>query len=490
MVERLDEILRRAFPDRSVTPAEREAGATGSAETPPADNAEDVPEGDVCPICGGAGFVRKKVPLGHPDFGKAFPCRCAVHEQEGERLIRLQRYSNLGPLTRLTFANLSSRGRSSNPRDQERFRRCAEDASAFAEAPAGWLVLSGPSGCGKTHLAAAITNRCLELGTAALFVIVPDLLDRLRAAYHPDSDMGYDQTFDQVRNAPVLILDDLGSHSSTAWAQEKLFQMINHRFNARLPTVITTNFPLAKLDDRLYTRLSDPSLSRVYELESASGARAGHRKLDMSGQPRFRNMTFESFNTQGFHLPVAERRRLEDAYRFALDFAQKPEGWLLLTGPHDSGKTHLAVAIANYCRQMGDPPYLVAVAELLHFLRHGREAESPLGFHKVVEEIRETPILILDDLDFRRGNPFWEEICQILNHRYTARLPTVVTTSQTLANLSLDELGERLASLLGDPAVCSEVRLPGPVQSGEGTAARKGSPSDETPPRRARKRTA
>jgi len=435
--------------------------------------------------------VRKKLPLGHPDFGKAFPCRCAVHEQEGERLARLQRYSNLGPLTRLTFANLSSRGRSSNPRDQERFRRCAEDARAFAEAPAGWLVLCGPSGCGKTHLAAAITNRCLELGTAALFVIVPDLLDRLRAAYHPDSDMGYDQTFDQVRNAPVLILDDLGAHSSTAWAQEKLFQMINHRFNARLPTVITTNLPLPKLDDRLYTRLSDPSLSRVYDLESASGARAGHRKLDILDQPRFRDMTFQSFDTQGLH-PLAgeQRRKLADAHRFALDFAQKPENWLMLTGPHGSGKTHLAAAIANYRRQQGDSPYFMKVTDLLRFLREGKETEDRRSFLREVEEVRETPVLILDDLDFRRGNPFWEEFSQILSHRYDRRLPTVVTTSQTLANLSLDELGERLASLFRDPTVCSEVDVPGPIQPGEGTAARKGSPSDETPPRRARKRTA
>jgi DNA replication protein DnaC len=489
MVKRLDEILRKAYPGRNVKPSERQGVSPGSADTPTADDAAGAPEEAVCPICGGAGFVRRDVPLGHPDFGKAFPCRCAVHEREGERLVRLQRYSNLGPLTRLTFANLSSQGRSSNPRDQDRFRRCVEDARSFAEAPAGWLVLSGPSGCGKTHLAAAIANRCLELGIAALFVIVPDLLDRLRAAYHPDSDVGYDQTFDQVRNAPVLILDDLGAHSSTAWAQEKLFQIINHRFNALLPTVITTNIPLTKLDDRLYTRLSDPSLSRVYELESASGARAGHRKLDMSGQPRFRNMTFESFNTQGFHLPVAERRRLEDAYRFALDFAQKPEGWLLLTGPHDSGKTHLAAAIANYRHQQGDSPYFIKVADLLRFLREGKEMEDRLSFLKEVEEVRETPLLVLDDLDFRRGNPFWEEVCQILGHRHTARLPTVVTTSQTLANLSLDELGERLATLLGDAAVCSQIPLPGLPKQGEAATDRAEKPSEETPSRRARKRT-
>jgi len=432
--------------------------------------------------------VRRNVPLGHPDFGKAFPCDCVIHEREEERLTRLQRYSNLGPLTRLTFANLSSRGRSSNPRDQERFQRCVEDAQAFAEAPEGWLVLSGPSGCGKTHLAAAITNRCLELGSAALFVIVPDLLDSLRAGYHPDSQESYDQTFDHVRNAPVLILDDFGAHSSTAWAQEKLFQIINHRFNARLPTVITTNQSLQKLDDRLYTRLSDPSLSRVYELESTSSARAGRRRLDMFEQPRFRAMTFESFDTQGLHLPTGERRKLADAYRFALDFAQKPEGWLMLTGPHGSGKTHLAVAITNYRRQAGEIPYLVGVTELLHFLRQSRETGSPLVLHQELEEIREIPLLVLDNLDLRRRNPYWDELYEILSHRYDRRLPTVVTTSRTLANLSLDETGERLASLLGDPAFCSEVHLPESVPSREGPPIRRSEPSDEEPPRRSRKR--
>ena len=108
-------------------------------------------------------------------------------------------------------------------------------------------MLSGPSGCGKTHVAAAVANRCLEVGTPALFVIVPDLLDRLRAAYHPDSAVDYDQAFERVRNAPVLVLDDLGGQSSTPWAQEKLSQIINHRFNARLPTVITNCGPLHKL---------------------------------------------------------------------------------------------------------------------------------------------------------------------------------------------------------------------------------------------------
>ena len=452
-MRRLDDILKQSQAFQGVEPG-------GNGEATPLE--EEKPEG-VCPTCGGAGFVRKALPVDHPDFGKAFPCDCVLREEEERRFARLQRYSNLGPLTRLTFANLSVRGRSSNPRDQERFQRCVEEAHVFAEGPSGWLVLSGPSGCGKTHVAAAIANRCLELGRPALFVIVPDLLDRLRAAYHPDSDIGYDETFELVRSAPVLVLDDLGGQSSTPWAQEKLSQIINHRFNARLPTVITNCGPVHKLDERMQTRLTDPSMSRVFELEPASGGRRGRRKLDMFDQPRFRNMTFDSFDTQGFHLPVADRRRLEDAYRFALDFAQKPEGWLMLTGPRGSGKTHLAVAVTNYRRQMGDAPYFTEVAELLHFLRNGKEVDD--RYYEEIEEVRQTPLLVLDDLDFRRRNPWWDELYQILNHRYTARLPTLVTTPQTLANLSLDELGERIASLLGDPTVCSEMRLPGAPQN-------------------------
>ena len=471
-MKRLDEILKQ-------TQSVRDAGRTGNGEAtdPPKDE-----KAAVCPLCDGAGFVRQALPVDHPDFGKAFPCECVLREREDQRFARLQRYSNLGPLMRLTFGNLSARGRSSNPRDQERFQRCVDEARAFAESPSGWLVLCGPSGCGKTHVAAAIANRCLELGTPALFVIVPDLLDRLRAAYHPDSAVGYDETFELVRNAPVLVLDDLGGQSSTPWAQEKLSQIINHRFNARLPTVITNCGPLHKLDERLQTRLRDPSFSRVFELEPASGGRRGRRKLDVFDQPRFRNMTFDSFDTQGFHLPVVERRRLEDAYRFALDFAQKPEGWLMLTGPRGSGKTHLAVAVTNYRRQMGDSPYFIEVAELLHFLRHGKEAEE--RYYDEIEEIRETPLLVLDDLDFRRRNPWWDELYQILSHRYTARLPTVVTTSQTLANLSLDELGERIASLLSDPTVCSEVQLPGAPQKASPASP---TPEPESTPRRRRR---
>jgi len=273
------------------------------------------------------------------------PCRCVELESREGRLSRLQRYSNLGPLTRLTFESLNRMGLSTSPRHRASFQRCVEDAEEFVRDPDGWMMMVGLSGCGKTHIAAAIANGCLLRSTPALFVIVPDLLDHLRATYQPNSEVSYDQLFEQVRNAPILILDDLGTESGTPWAQEKLFQVINHRYNYRLPTIVTTNVALRRMEERLRARLTDPGLVRVYEL----GQRSVLEYQDVNGlfQPRIRSMTFQNFDITGHRLPERDRESLRLARLAASTFAETLDGWLLLTGAPGCGKTHLAAAIAG-----------------------------------------------------------------------------------------------------------------------------------------------
>ena len=139
--------------------------------------------------------------------------------------------------------------------------RTARDvAKAYAQSPEGWLVLEGTYGSGKTHLAAAVANMRLQRDEIVLFITAPDLLDHLRTTYGPTSDVGYDEMFDRLRNVPLLVLDDLGVENPSPWAQEKLFQLLNYRYNLRLPTIITTNTDLDLLDPRIRSRLLDENI--------------------------------------------------------------------------------------------------------------------------------------------------------------------------------------------------------------------------------------
>src|SRR3990170_2326986 len=128
-----------------------------------------------CPICGGAGYVRRDLSYDHPEFGRPVPCECQRERIASQLVERLQELSNLGPLRRLSFDNVIESGRSGNPSQQERFRRAVAVARAFASKPDGWLVLAGVSGCGKTHLAASIANQCMAEGRRVFFMVVPDL---------------------------------------------------------------------------------------------------------------------------------------------------------------------------------------------------------------------------------------------------------------------------------------------------------------------------
>ncbi|MEE9198979.1 MAG: ATP-binding protein [Dehalococcoidia bacterium] len=389
-------------------------------------------------------WVTQDLPLDHPEFGKAVPCRCALKDWESQKSSRLRQYSNLGPLTRLTFDTLVPQGRSPDPENQRLFKKAFEAAKAYAEEPNGWLVLVGASGSGKTHLAAAIANSCIERGLRAFFMVVPDLLDHLRATFAPSSDTTYDQLFEQVRNVPLLVLDDLGTQTSSPWAREKLFQILNHRFNAQLPTVVTTNVMLEHLDDNLESRLTDPALSTVYEVEKHSTILSA---LDSLLLPLPERMTFETFKPRGRNLVGEERLNLEGAFRVALSYAESPDGWLVLMGPSGRGKTHLAAAIAHYRRQKRTEVLFLLVPDLLDYLRSTYAPESKITYDELFNKVRTVPLLVLDDYG-EQDEKAWarEKLYQIINHRYNARLPTVITT-----RLSLDEIDARISSRLADP---------------------------------------
>ncbi len=197
------------------------------------------------------------------------PCSCTLPQREKEHQSRLRKYSGLEArlLQSMTFDSFKKRG-NLLPEPQENLAEAYRLALDFAKAPENWLVFAGVNGCGKTHLAAAIANYRLKEGKPVKFVVVPDFLDHLRSTFSPESPVSYDQVFEEVKNAPLLILDDLGKQSTTPWAQEKLYQIINYRYNHQLPTVVTTNCALDEIDSPISSRLSDPKISVVWNINA------------------------------------------------------------------------------------------------------------------------------------------------------------------------------------------------------------------------------
>lgn len=440
--------------------------ATSKESTASISNIEGTPSNapeSECAFCKGLGYLRMDVPIGHPDFGKLVPCTCRLAELAERRVRALRTLSDLETLARMTFDTFVPDGHGLPAEKQANLRWAYEEARNFAANPQGWLVLKGGYGCGKTHLAAAIANACVERGQPVLFVTVPDLLDHLRAAFSPTSPANYDTRFEEIRSAPVLILDDLGAESGTLWAQEKLFQILNYRYNAHLPTVITTNHALEEIPLRLRSRLADPDLTRIVSITAPDYRRTGAQdQSDLSSLSLHKDQTFESFDLRKGELPRDEEENLKRAYDIARAFAQDPRDWLVFTGAYGCGKTHLAAAIANYRVQRGHPALFVLVPDLLDHLRATFNPQSAITFDQRFEEVRRAPLLILDDLGIESATPWArEKMYQIFDYRYNARLATVITTATPV-----EELDPRLATRILDVSRCTTFAILAPAYRG------------------------
>ncbi|GAB4437255.1 MAG: hypothetical protein Kow0031_19050 [Anaerolineae bacterium] len=441
-------------------------------------SADAEPAEYLCPICGGAGFLRRDVPVGHPDFGRLLKCDCQLRQDETKRLDRLRAISNMNLMDRFTFDAFVPDGIGLTEDRRKNLRFAYQTALEFARHPQGWLVLLGGYGCGKTHLAAAIANHQIESGQPALFVVVPDLLDHLRSTYSPSSNTTYDQRFEDIRTASLLILDDLGSHSATPWAQEKLFQLFNYRYNAQLPTVVTSNHELEEIDIRIRSRIIDPDLSRIMTILAPDFRQSGVAQgiSELSSLTLHADQTFETFDLRQHELDREKAENLKRAFTFAKNFAAHPQDWIAFSGTYGCGKTHLAAAIANEQVRAGEPALFVVVPDLLDHLRSTYSPSSLTPYDKRFDQVRKSPLLILDDLGTESATPWAEEkLYQLFNYRYNARLATVITMAKEV------DLKPRLKSLILDVGRCTPFEIMAPSY--------RGLPSRNSPPKRPTRRS-
>jgi len=452
------------------------AGATSHAKSKISSSAHADPglPGDPnCPHCGGLGYLRRDLPVGHPDFGRIEICECrrqSVTEQVRSRLFSISRLNELGDLT---FETFKPRGRMGLGELQSRsLEQAYSHSRQYAASLNGWLLLQGGYGSGKTHLAAAVANFTVGMGVPTLFLTVPDLLDTLRFAYD-SADTTFEERFEQIRNAELLVLDDFGTQNATNWAQEKLFQIINYRYINKLPLVVTTNLALDEIEARIRSRLQDPELVSVIKINVPDYRHpmddAGHSEL--SSLSLLSNRTFANFVDRGEEgLKPDETRSLEKALKTATAFAEKPRSWLVFTGPYGCGKTHLAAAIANFRAGLGDPPLFVMVPDLLDHLRAAFSPNSGTSYDRRFDEVRTSPLLVLDDMGSQSATPWAKEkLYQLLNYRYNAELPTIITVAVDM----LKDVDERIRTRMLDERICNIVTISAPAYVGSKKRARR-----------------
>lgn len=420
-----------------------------------------------CPICGGLGYIRYEVPLDDPRFGKIFDCECRHGQIQAERREWLRKMGGLDNLQNKTFESFNPEGIGLLPQHQNTLKWAYNTALQFAQNPEGWLIIRGGYGCGKTHLAAAIANYRIERGEKVIFVTVPDLLDYLRSSFAPvenDEISGsYTSRFDEVRTSPVLVLDDLGIESPTPWAVEKLYQILNYRYNAKLPTVITTNHDLEDLELRLRSRLQDQEITQVIPITAPDYRRAGvaSNQSDLNALGLYKHLTFDNFLMRQ-ELAINERENLRRAFQTAREFAQAPKGWLTIFGGYASGKTHLAAAVANEVANRGEAVLFITAPDLLDHLRSTFSPSSTNAYDKHFNEVRSARFLILDDLSTRSATAWAKEkLQQIINYRHAAETPTLITTSEML-----EDIDQRIATRLRDKRISRMIALQIPPFTG------------------------
>jgi DNA replication protein DnaC len=441
-----------------------------------AEPVNDLPGDPNCPYCHGVGYLRADVPVGHPNFGRLEVCVCRrarVAEAVRDRLFAM---SHLEELKHLSFETFKPRGHKGLPDLQANSLEMAfNQARRYAESLNGWLLLQGGFGAGKTHLAAAIANYTVGMGVPTLFLTVPDLLDMLRFSYNSE-DATFEERFGDIRNAKLLVLDDFGTQNATAWAQEKLFQIVNYRYINKLPTVITTNLALDEIEPRIRSRLVDPELVTQSRINAPDFRRPmeDSRPVQLSSLDLHSSRTFETFSLRKEeNLAAPAIKSLKEAFDAAQNFAEKPRGWLVLTGDYGSGKTHLAAAIGNYRKKLGDPPLFVVVPDLLDDLRATFASNSLTTFDRRFYEIRTTPVLVLDDLGTQSMTPWVQEkLYQLFDYRYAAELPTIIT----IASDALDKVDPRLHSRLLDARLCRTVGIMAPAYHGKAASRRSHTP--------------
>ncbi len=214
-----------------------------------------------CPTCGGVGYYRLNVPLDDPRFGKVYVCPTA-------KRLNLQRRKEQGSLDSrcgITPEELQNLGWTLVKKGTQA-ERAAQRLQTFCQRGYGMAVLLGSYGQGKTLLLKIAAVTALNEGKLAAYANLSEVLDDIRMAYDsPDAMHSLVERSEWWSQLDVLCLDEMDKLNVTAWAQERLFRLLDMRYTLAIRqqavTVLAANFTsLEPFPGYLRSRLEDNRL--------------------------------------------------------------------------------------------------------------------------------------------------------------------------------------------------------------------------------------
>lgn len=166
---------------------------------------------------------------------------------------------------------------------ETRLANCCKEVQTFFNQSFNpkWLYIHGTCGTGKTYSLYAMWKNYTKQGEWAIIINSVDLLDEIKARFKKDSREDTDIEFiDKLCDCGTLLLDDLGAEKATDWVQERIYKIINTRYENGNRTIITSNKNLNQLKeslgDRITSRIAGKSI--VVELTGEDKRLAEQKK--------------------------------------------------------------------------------------------------------------------------------------------------------------------------------------------------------------------